>query len=568
MIQNKKLLYLLSGFTVVYVLLSIIGLFNNYSAVPFWDMWDGYLDFYVKVTNGDWHAWFAQHNEHRTIFSNLLFFIDIHFFGGKSIFLLIANFTLMASIGWLVLAIIKDIFTDKTNESISHHLLWIGSLFSIVMIFSWIQENNIVWGFQSQFFAAYFFPLLSFYLLVKSVQNNNTWHYIVALLAGIISAGTMANGVMALPILLLLSLLLKNHFLKSIVIFITSLGVLYLYFSDYHAPVGHGSLSDTLINHPKEFFQYIFAYLGGIFYYIFGKRSHSIPQFFGFTMILTSLFFTYVALIKKNSNRYYYVILGYLLYYGGTAFGTAGGRVIFGLDQAFASRYMTPSLIAWSLLLVVLLHYFKNNKKIVNILLAFIVIICITLSVFQLQVFKNQSDSLFDRKVAIVALEMGIRDESYIKNIFPFVDWIITMAQEPIHRNLSIFGHDSIKDVGLMMGQTIQTLPKNNFIGHIDEITTIQEDSKALRFKGWIFDQDLQQIPNKLFVLNQKNKIIGYLLVGSSRNDVSESIHKKALKSGYIGYCFKADISDDIYLVDIISNKKLPLDIRGQYESK
>jgi len=154
------------------------------------------------------------------------------------------------------------------------------------------------------------------------------------------------------------------------------------------------------------------------------------------------------------------------------------------------------------------------------------------------------------------------------KIVFPFVDWIIAMAQEPIHRNLSIFDHDDIKDVSLKMGQTIHTLPTNNLIGHIDEIASIQEDPNALKFRGWIFDQKLQQIPNKLFVVNQNNKIIGYVLVGYSRNDVGESIHKKVLKSGYMGYCFKADITDNIYLVDTINNKKLALNIKGKYEVK
>ena len=204
----------------LFVILTLVGIYKNYSPVPYMDMWDGYLDFYVKASDGDWNAWFAQHNEHRTVFSNLLFFIDIHLFGGKNIFLLIANFTLMASAAWLIIVIIKEIFIDLSEDNTSRYLPLIMGLFSIVMIFSWIQKENIIWGFQSQFFAAYFFPLLSFYLLVKSVDKNSIFLYITSLFVGVVSAGTMANGVMTLPILLLLSLLLKNNFIKSALIFV------------------------------------------------------------------------------------------------------------------------------------------------------------------------------------------------------------------------------------------------------------------------------------------------------------------------------------------------------------
>lgn len=552
----------------LFVILTLVGIYKNYSPVPYMDMWDGYLDFYVKASDGDWNAWFAQHNEHRTVFSNLLFFIDIHLFGGKNIFLLIANFTLMASAAWLIIVIIKEIFIDLSEDNTSRYLPLIMGLFSIVMIFSWIQKENIIWGFQSQFFAAYFFPLLSFYLLVKSVDKNSIFLYITSLFVGVVSAGTMANGVMTLPILLLLSLLLKNNFIKSALIFVISLGIFYLYFNDYHAPGGHGSLLGTLLNHPKDFFQYIFAYLGGIFYYTFGRMSHLIPQFFGIVMIAASLFFTYVAVIKENTNQYYFVVLGFLLYYGGTAFGTAGGRAIFGIDQAFASRYTTPSLIAWSLLITLLFHYFKNNQIIVKSLLGFIVIISISLTVLELRAVKDNSDSLMDRKIGALALEMGIRDETYIKTIFPFVDWIVTMAREPSLRNISIFDYKDIKDVSLMIGQTINTLPKNNLIGHIDEITTILEDPNTLRLKGWIFDQDLKQIPKNLLIVNQNYKIIGYALVGYSRNDVGDRINKKALESGWIGYAFQSAITEKIYLVDRANNKKLALQYGDNNESK
>jgi hypothetical protein len=45
----------------------------------------------------------------------------------------------------------------------------------------------------------------------------------------------------------------------------------------------------------------------------------------------------------------------FILYIGGTALATAGGRLIFGIEQALTSRYMTPSLMAWAALFVIIM---------------------------------------------------------------------------------------------------------------------------------------------------------------------------------------------------------------------
>jgi hypothetical protein len=54
-----------------FVVLAMIGGIVSYTPVPTWDMWDGYIAFYSGVTNGDYGWWWAQHNEHRLVFSKV-----------------------------------------------------------------------------------------------------------------------------------------------------------------------------------------------------------------------------------------------------------------------------------------------------------------------------------------------------------------------------------------------------------------------------------------------------------------------------------------------------------------
>src|SRR4051794_19522892 len=78
--------------------LAIDGAVQNYSPVPFWDMWVGYLDFYNKVESSDWTIWWSQHNEHRIILARFLFWIDIKWFEGSSLFLVSLNYIFLGSI--------------------------------------------------------------------------------------------------------------------------------------------------------------------------------------------------------------------------------------------------------------------------------------------------------------------------------------------------------------------------------------------------------------------------------------------------------------------------------------
>ena len=97
------------------VALAIFQTWQIYSPIPVWDMWNGYLGFYEKITAGDWSAWWGLHNVHRIFLSHLLFWVDIHWFQGASIFLLVADYVLLG----LIAAMFWRIIGDRVDEKFS-----------------------------------------------------------------------------------------------------------------------------------------------------------------------------------------------------------------------------------------------------------------------------------------------------------------------------------------------------------------------------------------------------------------------------------------------------------------
>lgn len=160
--KNKDRLFLLVS--IYFVVVSVIGGIRLYSPVPYWDMWDGYLGFYVKASSGDWSAWWVQHNEHRIVLSRILFWLDLSLFAGRGIFLIISNYLLLAFICWLFIRIYIDVCRVKFK--------WF-CYFLIAWLFFWLQKENLVWSFQSQFYLAQALPLLSLYILRFGGRDNS-----------------------------------------------------------------------------------------------------------------------------------------------------------------------------------------------------------------------------------------------------------------------------------------------------------------------------------------------------------------------------------------------------------
>jgi hypothetical protein len=242
-----------------FVVSTVVGAIRNYSPVPFWDMWDGYIGFYQQASRGIWQVWWAPHMEHRILFSRIFFWLDIKYFHGLSLLLLPLNLALMGLL-WLVLFLgTRRLF--KTNSD-KDFLILAGSWLGIIC-FSWMQKENIIVAFQNGFFAAFLFPLLAFQCMAlsKSGPRSILW-FGLALLCGLVSIGTLANGLFALPLLVLMAIILRQSKLKiSLSIFLALFAIII----SRGEEGAIGSPLDHLRMHFAEVLPFLLIYLGGPF---------------------------------------------------------------------------------------------------------------------------------------------------------------------------------------------------------------------------------------------------------------------------------------------------------------
>ena len=512
-----------------FVALVIFGLFKNYSPVPYWDMWDGALSFYENVQEGKQSQWFAQHNEHRIFLSRLLFWIDFKLFGGSQHFLLIINFILLCLISLLFIRISDDMFPETTDSKLKVKLRY----FIIIVIFSWLQRDNIIWAFQSQFFLTFLLPLLAFHSLAKYKLCLKNKYFIIALICGVLSAFSMANGILAMPLLFLMGIYFKLEYSKLGILISCTIAVLAFYFDGYESVPNHGSLKDALLNHPFNFCKYLLTYLGSPFYYFFLKVSFIPPALFGVCLIVVSFIFTYRSFKHPSANSIPMALLVFILFFGGTAFATAGGRSIFGVSQAITSRYLTPQLMAWLTIILLSLYYCRKSHP--KICLTALLMIPLTLLPYQvLELRKSRSSELFSKELAALALEMNVKDKERVSVVYPDTERAMTIAEYPKKHNLSIFGHPKFKDINEKTGTELKQFPKDKIPGKINTFTEISSEVYLVR--GWIYNDLTNSAPLTVYIVNDKNIIVGYAITGRFSPLQEEVFGKSASHCAFTGY--------------------------------
>ncbi len=560
--------FFFSSLALIFFSLAVFGAFKSFSFIPYWDMWEAYLNFYSRAPLNDFSIWWEQHNEHRPIISKLFFLIDFVLFDGRIWFLIFLNYLLVA------LGCVFFYLFAKELEILDYK--WF-TFFIIIWLYSFIQKENLNWGFQSQFFLAYLLPLVSLYFLQKSTKNENLLDssFLFASFFSILSVFTMANGMLILILNSVYTIILRMS-LKRIFFSIT-LSIIFcsLYLHDYSSPthLGFGTITSSLQNNPLGMLHYTFLYLGNPFYYFFGKGDFGqiITICFSIFLITSIAIFSLRALkLNKQKQNTIIALVFFIIFVICTAAVTSGGRIIYGAQQSLNSRYTTPVLMAWLALFLLYLQMVKFSYPSIQskIKVIFIVLVILMLprqlKVFEIfeqgfhslqsthsQIFKINQKNLFEKKIAALALELRINDLNQFKYVYHSPDRILQLTKNSFMKNLSFFGYEPYKNTNEMINKEIELKKYNNSkcFGKINKFEIIDSDPLYLVLQGTIETTLNENLPKKFYLTSEKGLINGVVFT-----------HKLASKNKLIGqkeYYFKGyNYDSNEQKIVFVSNNK------------
>ncbi|MQT11315.1 hypothetical protein [Segnochrobactrum spirostomi] len=532
---------------VAIVVLLAVGLWRSYVPVPLFDTWDGAFGFYFRAADGDWSAWFGQHNEHRLILSRLFFWLDIAVFRGSVAALVALNVVLLGAVVAVFLA-----FAAAAGFAVRS---WFG-LFLVCWLASFMQQGNLVWEFQSQFWLAQLLPLTGLYCLYRARESGSSIAFALGMICGILAAGAMANGILALPVFTLYAATVRFEWTKIAIT--AGLGVLVItaYLHGYTPPGGgRGLLANALAHRPVDLAEYYLLLLGTPFHTLTGKGAFGRIAAIVASLVLLGGFVVFLrrALMRQERAALELALLAFLVFLFLSADLVACGRIDYGPYQALISRYKTPALMAWATFWILCAHASVRSPKEISRLQICFAALSLALVAAQASVFWLPPDASFDKKVVALALTLGAQDDARLASLYPDPKALRIAARRVREDRLSIFGDPTLADAEAAMGrQWITEVGAPPCRGRVDRIDPLPGDNRFVRIRGWIFNPAHGAPPGDLAIVDPAGTIVGFALVGKSRPELVETLETRTARyAGFEGYALAATAATGLALAPL-----------------
>lgn len=541
----RYLYWLLAAF---FVASTIIGGVRQFSPVPFFDIWNGAIEFYLNFEQThDWKLWWAQHNEHRIVLARALFWLDLRIFGGTGLFLVFANYTFLGLVVALFCKILKEAKLPSPQYVVPFAIAW---------LVSWIQNENLTWGFQVQFWMAQLFPLLAFYLYYKTLESNQLKYFIASIFCAVLATGAMANGILVAPLLLLYAVYSRSGWRKYSVLTTVVVAELMLYFSSYSTPGHHGNLLSAVHSNPLGLVHYISLYLGSPFVSMLGNTGFAkvVGTGFGAAFALLSAILVLLK-VKERAKKTGAVsvddaLICYILYMLATAIGTAGGRLVFGVEQSLSSRYATPVLMGWLAMFIVVYPKISVNFKVDSAKYGLLAVLVAMLPV-QVKALTAPSTVKFDRSVAALAIASNVRDVNQLNNLWPLTEAMLKIGKKAKAQGITIFAEEPLRLLDSKFNARLKINSAGTCSGYLDSKKEVVEDSKWTKLSGWFYSENL---PEYVWVADKSFNVIGVAAIGAQRLDVSNALHIKQKNTGFSGYVESQAINEIRFIVSSVDN--------------
>jgi hypothetical protein len=411
---SKRALPVLAISLALYFLGStILGAYRNFSPVPVVDSWLSMVDFYVKSSD-DPSVWWAQHNEHRIFFSKLLFWLDMRYFDGSGQLLVPVNILLLLSIWALLCVYANRLLADAP----AMERLVVCAILAMPCL-SWMQNQNIVSSFQSMFILVFLVPLLAFYCYARALESPahaSRWRFL-SLALGLASMQCMANGIFVLPVLTVMSWLSERSPRRVLVILLWATASVLLFLAGYKSSLA-GSLGIAiLLDQPWKIVQFIFAYLGNPLYTLFPREDLSI---IGGGIVAALAIYMFLTRSVYRSQPYALALFAYIGYVFASAGLTATGRILFGASFSASSRYLTPALTVWAVLLILLLARSRHVARWSAVALAAAAVLLMSVQARAFKININNMGSPHTKAVSALSLQLDIHDVEAKKSLVRF----------------------------------------------------------------------------------------------------------------------------------------------------
>jgi hypothetical protein len=522
---------------IIAIVVAIHMMVVSYSSLPYADGWAE-----IDVVAGGNHQvpleWFwSQHNEHRLVVPKLFLLADLRLFHARQIFLLtsvlVIQFLHLATLSWSM----------RVLGGWRGALWRSGTGLAAFCLFCPSQYETLTWGFQTCFVLPGLFATLSFIGLLLYWTDSQRRDGIpgssrllwLSILAALVATYSLANGNLLWPLLVATAVFLRLRLAAVLSLAVTGALSTALYFCRYIRPSYHANPVASM-DAPATLVKFVTVYFGSSWV----RQSMNAAAFIGVAGLVIALaVFLRAKAYARTSRAFTLLLVLTIVFCIGTAFVTAAGRLSFGVQQAFVSRYQTFALLFWCSLGLLWLEsaYLTppGRHRVVLVQACLLAIMLRGAYLAQYPIREARSHG-FQLKVASMALFSGVRDWEQFFYHVDVMDPNSVFREAPYmqENRLSIYSGDAYLQLGKPLEQVFQLASTQECMGALQSSSLIQStQSPALRIIGWAWDVKRGQPPLEI-IATTDGTITGLAAVGDWRPKVREA--NPSVTSGYVGY--------------------------------
>lgn len=478
---------------------------NYYTPLPIWDYWRVVEDFPQFKTLHLQFLW-RQHNEHRIIFPELVFLLDMLLWHGRQFLPLLVSFLCYLS-AWAAIA--WAIFSDpRLSRSVRATTVLIAGI-----IIGWQGSVSLLaWPFLLQWTlteAAAIFSLV--WLSLAGTKEAATNFYLtLGIAAAVVVNYSSGNGLLLWPVLIAAGFVLPLRKQQRIALVLCSILSAGVYFVGYHFS---NSLNiANLFRHPLYFIGFIGAYLSMPFGVAdIGNVPH-LDVCLGLASLATATFLLACALrADLLKTRPAIVLFGFYCFVLLTAVITAAGRMN-PADPTFLAakppRYVTVPLVNWAVLVALCLWFVARRKwKAVYPAMVFSFIVLIAVGLFRLDWWVKSSTTEFaSTQEAILSLEDNLAVTRLMLTIYPAQGFLHQMLPVLQSNHLSIY----YKPRSRWLGQPVARFGRILNAITPGAITKVFPVPSGMEVSGWAYDGGTTPQYRWIILANEMGQIVGF----------------------------------------------------------
>lgn len=514
------------------MILVLRGLWLSHTAMPFMDQ----LDYTTAEILHE--TLFHRHNEHLIFLPKLGFLLDLQLGGGNRlniVTILLIQLAHAVLLGWMV--------TAGNAEWRRPDVVAFG--LALCACFSALQYENLAWGFQTQFVGVYALATACF--AVVFLGGTGLVATLAACLLGAAATLTMANGVFVLPIATTLALLAGRPWRQLAAYAAASLLVVGLFMAGHVSPAHHSSPLDALRN-PGGVAAYAAVYLAWPVVSMLrlpispdGTGWLACVAIGGTGLALAAGLGLRALVMRRNLRPVEWALLASIALIVASAGLTAAGRQNFGWIQATSSRYGTPALLFWCMLLLsfqVILH--RRGQWPALAASAALVGAAAALTLHQPRSLVGLEHSVALRYPAEAALIAGVQDEAAFREVFPLPEVVESRMRRLREDRGGIFAPPYAEWMGRPLADTLRVLPEGRCFGSLDGAQLL--GSPPARFAaatGWAWDRQARIRVNRVILVDERGVITGYARGPVRRPDVPAGTGR-AVRDTRVGWVGRA----------------------------